>query len=296
MIQNIIERTSTEWVRFSKYEIKEKDGREWITPCADSEIINYNPIESAEQLVLDALNTGRVIYELHIKEEKKREALMTFVHKYGLLGLMTNLSLIGGFMESDLVLLGTNPFFDKDVMDAKDYIWAFMPFGIKEGQPKPDRLSMHLPPLTGSALEYSILFSRNYSERLDWLMPFFKEFFLNFAQCKMYALTDNPATKRSYAEGITGFNIRGLSFHLEMDEKPVMVWDFNSLKMAIETVYAMLITRTDTALRMCKQCGAAFYATHGRSEFCADRCRNQYNVYKFREREKEKEVKNKAES
>ena len=290
-LKDIFEKASSEWVRFSKYEIQEKDGREYITPAADSELTIINPLQSVELLILDALNTGRIIYDLNIKETQKREALMNFVHRYGLLGLMTNLPLVGGFMESELVLLGKTPFFDEDIMDSKEYIWSFMPFGVKEGQPKIDKHPIPATLLTGRALEFSIVFSRNYSERLDWVMAFFKEFFINFAQCKMYAITDNPAEKRSYAEKIPGFAVHNLSFHLEMDDKPVMVWDFNSLKMAIETVYAVSVTRADAALRMCKHCGAAFYATHGRSEFCGDKCRNQYNVYRFREREREKETK-----
>ncbi|HBT64618.1 MAG TPA: hypothetical protein DEB10_08170 [Ruminococcaceae bacterium] len=66
-----------------------------------------------------------------------------------------------------------------------------------------------------------------------------------------------------------------------------MVWDFNSLKQMIETVYAVLVSKAETPLRMCKHCGKAFYATHGRSEFCDTKCRNQYNVYKFRAKEKQ---------
>ena len=107
MINSLFEKASSEWIRFSKYEIKEKDGREYITPCADSEIYMYDPLQSAEQLVLDALNTGRMIYEKHIKEEQKREALLSFIHKYGLLGLMTNIPLVGGFIESDNVRGGS---------------------------------------------------------------------------------------------------------------------------------------------------------------------------------------------
>jgi len=294
VLQDLFEKTSSDWVRFSKYEILEKDGVEWITPAADSELLPYNPVEIAEQLVLDALNTGRMIYEQQLEEPKKREILMAFVQNYGLLGLMTNFPLIGGYMDGGRVLLGPNPFFDTDVMETKDYIWYFQPFGVKEGQPKTDKLPLPIALMSGKDLEFSIVFSRNYSERMDWVMAFFKEFFINFAQCKMYALTDNPAEKRSFEQDISGFTVRGLNFHLEMDKKPTMVWDFNSLKMAIETIYAVSITRADAALRMCKHCGAAFYATHGRSEFCSDRCRNQYNVYKFREREKEKETKKAA--
>jgi len=54
----------------------------------------------------------------------------------------------------------------------------------------------------------------------------------------------------------------------------------------IETVYAVMVSQTDTTLRMCRHCGKAFIAAHGRSEFCETKCRNQFNVYKFRAKER----------
>jgi len=47
------------------------------------------------------------------------------------------------------------------------------------------------------------------------------------------------------ADIASGFCEYGLGFHMKMDGKPILVWDFNSLKTAHETVYAFLVSSAD---------------------------------------------------
>ena len=294
-LRDFFEKTSSDWVRYSKYEIKEKDGQEYITPAADSKIELFNPLDSAEDLVVDSLNVGMLLCIGDLDTQTKQDMLISFAHTYGLLGFMTAIPLNGNFMEYPHVFFGRNAFFDVGMMETKDYLQLFQPFGIKEGQlgclgeqqtqfatsPR-DGFSLPVTLITGKTLEYSIVFSRNYAERIDWFEGVLKQFYMHFAACKGYEGTDNPALKDAYAETISCFSEYGLGFRMGVDGKPTMVWDFNSLKMVIETIYAFLISAADTPLRMCKRCGKAFYAKHGRSEFCSGRCRNQFNVYKSR--------------
>lgn len=280
-LREFFEKTSSDWVRYSKYEIKEKDGQEYITPAADSKIELYNPLESAEDLVVNALNVGMFLCIGELDTKTKHDMLISFAHSYGLIGFMTAIPLSGNFMEYSHVFFGRNAFFDVGFMETREYLKLFQPFGIKEGQPR-DGFSLPVTLITGKTLEYSIVFSRNYSERTDWFEGVLKEFYMHFAACKGYEGTDNPALKDAFADTISGFSEYGLGFRMGVDGKPTMVWDFNSLKMVIETIYAFLISTADTPLRMCKRCGKAFYAKHGRSEFCSSRCRNQFNVYKSR--------------
>ena len=280
-LRDFFEKTSSDWVRYSKYEIKEKDGQEYITPAADSKIELFNPLDSAEDLVVDSLNVGMLLCIGDLDTQTKQDMLISFAHTYGLLGFMTAIPLNGNFMEYPHVFFGRNAFFDVGMMETGEYIKLFQPFGIKEGQPR-DGFTLPVTLITGKTLEYSIVFSRNYAERIDWFEGVLKQFYMHFAACKGYEGTDNPALKDAYAETISCFSEYGLGFRMGVDGKPTMVWDFNSLKMVIETIYAFLISAADTPLRMCKRCGKAFYAKHGRSEFCSGRCRNQFNVYKSR--------------
>jgi hypothetical protein len=279
-LHTIIEKISAEWIRYSEYEYREQDGREYLTPAADSFIMQYNPLDVAEDLVADALNLGALFCQSEIMTEKEKAALLGFVSKYGLLGFMMAIPLNGNFMEYPHVFFGRNAFFDVGYMETRDYLQYFQPFGIKEGQPKGvmDKITL----LMGKDLEYSIMFSRNYAERTDWLFGVFSEFYTHFAACAAYHTTDNPALKDHCAGVASGFREYGLGFRMVMEDKPILVWDFNSLKMAMETVYGFMLSDAAEPLRICKKCGKESFASHGRLEFCSGRCRNQYNVYKHR--------------
>jgi len=277
-LHSIFKRTSSEWVHFSKYEYREIGGREYLTPAADSDISIYNPLDVAEDLVVDALNLGALLCQSEELTEKGKAALLDFTRKYGLLGFMTAIPLNSNFPN---VFVGRNGFFDVDFMETKDYLQIFQPFGIKQEQP---RTGFTLPPalLMGETLEYEIVFSRNYSERTDWLFGVFSEVYTHFAACAAYHATDNPVLQGRCADIVSSFCEYGLGFRMRMDGKPTMMWDFNSLKTALETVYAFLVSSAGQPLRICKHCSKVFYATHGRTEFCSGRCRNQFNVYKSR--------------
>ena len=73
----------------------------------------------------DALNLGALFCQSETMADKEKAALIDFVGKYGLLGLMTAIPLNGGFMEYPHVFFGRNSFFDVDYMETKDYLQYF---------------------------------------------------------------------------------------------------------------------------------------------------------------------------
>jgi hypothetical protein len=186
----------------------------------------YNPLDSAEDLVVDALNVGMLLCLGELDTQKTHDMLISFAQSYGLLGFMTAIPLNGNFMEYPHVFFGRNAFFDVGLMETGEYMKLFQPFGIKEGQPR-DGFSLPVTLITGKTLEYSIVFSRNYAERTDWFAGVLKEFYMHFAACKAYEGTDNPALKDAYTESVSGFAEYGLGFRMGIDGKPTMVWDFN---------------------------------------------------------------------
>jgi predicted nucleic acid-binding Zn ribbon protein len=279
---DLFEETSSDWVRYSKYEFKTAaDGKEYLTPTADAEIEIYNPLDVAKDLLADTLNLGRALCEQDELTADGKDGIMNFVLKYGLFGYMTAIPLNGNFMEYPHVFFGRNPYFDVDFMETKEYLEYFQPFGIKQGQ----RGGFAL--FTSKALEFAIEFSRNYAERTDWIFDYLREFFQHFLACASFDKTDNPALRGVYAEIISSFREYGLGFQMRMADKPVLVWDFNALKTLMETVYGFVVSDKDEPLRICKHCGKVFFITHGRSLFCSERCRNQFNVYKNRAKKKD---------
>lgn len=127
-MKNLFERTSSNWVRYSEYEWKEaKNGKLYLKPTKTAQPSIYDPIRDYQQLVLDAINIGRM------KSQKKtpteiQKAIQQFAVKYGLLGLMTALPTTPNFMDYEAVYLPKNHFIREETMSTKDYLDLFFPF------------------------------------------------------------------------------------------------------------------------------------------------------------------------
>ena len=56
---NLFQRTSSYWVKYSEYVIREaRDGNRYVRPSPKARAIVYDPLKDAEALVVDALNVG----------------------------------------------------------------------------------------------------------------------------------------------------------------------------------------------------------------------------------------------
>ena len=73
---------------------------------------------------------------------------------------------------------------------------------------------------------------------------------------------------------------------IKKDDKPVIEWNFNSLKLAIDTMFALNETTERKTVKMCKHCGKPFSSENLKAEYCSPQCRNQANVYKSRAKNK----------
>ncbi|WP_456068230.1 hypothetical protein [Eshraghiella crossota] len=72
------------------------------------------------------------------------------------------------------------------------------------------------------------------------------------------------------------------TYHIELRERPALVWDFNSLLLCIQMMFSFMLTDDNSSLKVCKHCGKAFAAARSNMEFCSPQCKNHYNVYKSR--------------
>ena len=85
---------------------------------------------------------------------------------------------------------------------------------------------------------------------------------------------------------IKTFKVSNLTCKIEMLEKATLVWDFNSLKQAIDTILLLNETNERKTVKMCKHCGKVFSSQNLKAEYCSPQCRNQANVYKSRAKNK----------
>ena len=85
-MNNLFQKTSSNWVRYDKYEWKEdKKGTLYITPSPDAKVSLYNPLKDTEQMVLKAVNLGLMCMNKNNTQEQLQNAIMDFVTGYGLL-------------------------------------------------------------------------------------------------------------------------------------------------------------------------------------------------------------------
>lgn len=87
---NSIQTEISYWVVKRSYSVKRIDGLEYIIPDEDIPLTIANPLEHEKRLLCDALNLGR-----RLKENEPRfhsAMVLDFVSKYGLLGIMTDIT------------------------------------------------------------------------------------------------------------------------------------------------------------------------------------------------------------
>ena len=54
-------------------------------------------------------------------------------------------------------------------------------------------------------------------------------------------------------------------------------------------MFSFMLTDEDSPLKLCKHCQKVFAASRQSNLFCSPKCKNQYNVYKSRKKNKEQE-------
>ena len=188
-MKNLFKHTSSSWVRYDRYEWKkDKNNKYYITPAPDATPQIFDPLKDYKPMVLDALNIGLMIRRS--SQRKIREAVMVFVHKYGLLGLMTALPTTPKFVDYRAVYLPVNHFIREETMDTTKYLELFFPFQKPDFKKKgkdsawfigDDRTMLALALTFRKEPDAQIMcFMRNYAERYDWLVQVFQDWSFTF--------------------------------------------------------------------------------------------------------------------
>jgi len=279
-IADIFKYSQSDWVKYSDYEYKASpNGELYIMPTKNATVNVYNPLQEMDKLLIDTLNIGRLAAADEPEMPKVKSEILTYVKRYGLLGFMISFPLSMDFLEKNYVLLGDNPLTNEQTMKTKDYLKLFIPFKIEQSENDsnlPAAMFMSRPPV------YEIAFGRGYGEKFEWICGLFSKMFIHFAAAFYYDKTEDIAVKSMYAGIVDAFKMYGLGFRVKMMGAPTLLWDFSSLKTAIDTLYGFYLTDPDRPLRICKHCRKVFVTRNTRGEFCSIPCRNQFNVYKSR--------------
>ena len=302
-MNNIFQNSSSHWVRYSKYELKEAaDGNLYVTPAKNAKPDVYDPLKDADAMVLDAMNVGLMMMERK-DDAEVAVAIMQFVTNYGLLGLMTALPTTPTFMEYEAVYLPKNSFIREETLSTEAYIKNFYPFEQPDFKKRGiesvwnisgDRDMMALAmTFSNKPLAVNMCLQRDYAERYDWVAAQFKDWAFTFCTSLFYYRdfdSIDEDTKNIYRQAMTAFDGIAPSYHIALMDKPTIVWDFQSLLLGIQMMFSFALANEQKPLRACKHCGKAFMASRPSAVFCSPRCKNQYNVYKSRGKDRTTET------
>ena len=153
-----------------------------------------------------------------------------------------------------------------------------------------DRAMMALAmAMVDKPMAVSMSFQREYSERYDWMKQQFIDWaFTHFNSFFYYEQYDelNMDTRRLMQESMAAFGGNAPTYHIALMDRPTIVWDFHSLLLGIQMMFSFMLTDKDNPIRSCKHCAKTFVASRPSAVFCSPQCKNKYNVYKSRAKDK----------
>jgi hypothetical protein len=230
--------------------------------------------------------------------ETIKNSIMDFVTDYGLLGFMTALPTTPEFITYEAVYFPKNHFIKNESMTTEEYLSYFFPFDdisfMKNGMESlwqitdPSMIALAMT-LNNIPQAVSMSFQREYAERYDWLVTLFKDWAFTFISSFLYYQDFDrmDETSRSlYRQGMAAFEGISPTYHIELLDRPTIVWDFHSLLLCVQMMFSFMLTDEKSPLKVCKHCGNVFVAHRPNSVFCSGRCKNQFNVYKSRAKDK----------
>ena len=298
------EHSNSTWVRYSEYEWKQaENGKLYLTACADAKPTIYDPLKEYQQLVLDALYIGRLGMKQNQDDTEIQAEIKAFAEKYGLFGLMTALPTTPSFMDYEAVYLPKNRFIKKETMSTEEYLNLFFPFDKLDAVKRSveslwniegDNMMMALAmTMSDRPMAVNMSFQRQYSESYEWMKQVFTDWAFNATTVFLYyndydKLDDDY--KQLMRQSIRAFGGNAPIYYIDLLEQPTLVWDFHSLLLGIQMMLSFMLTDKNNPMRVCKKCSKFFVASRPSAVFCSPRCKNQYNVYKNRAKNKTDET------
>lgn len=199
--------------------------------------------------------------------EKAEEPILNFVNRYGLLGVIAELPLNKDFYNHELVFLDGNLFTASGVMETEEFEDLF----LEKAKPR----------ITKSFKLDDYIKSKNYSEPITWIAEYIHELYEILLLSVKYKA--EPDAVSFLLNDRLKTNIR---YRLTVTDKIQMQYEFHSLMGVLNFTMANLLSAEGSPLKICKHCQRAFISRNKRAEFCSERCRNQFNVYKSRAKAK----------
>ena len=288
-MKQLFERVSSYWVRYDKYVIRtDAKGTKYVTAAEGARPQIIDPLEDAQTMVLDALNAGRLFFGKKAPEREQEAGILRFVHRYGLLGLMTALPTTPKFMQYEKVYLPKNHFIREEALETERYLDCFYPFKklnirkhttefIWEVEGDTDAMALAMT-FANDPDAMSMSFQKEYAEPLEWIAKALKDMTFPFITSKyFYEHGDafDADEKKLMAQGVAAFGGIAPTYRIALLDKPTIVWDFHSLLIGLQMMFSFMMAEDKTPLRMCDSCDTIFVAKRKTQRYCCDKCRRK---------------------
>lgn len=79
-------------------------------------------------------------------------------------------------------------------------------------------------------------------------------------------------TREIYRAGMAAFEGIAPEYHIELRERPTMVWDFHSLLLAIQMMFSFMLVDETATLKLCPNCYKAFFTENEDDVYCSENC------------------------
>ena len=260
----------------------------YITAAPDARPTIIDPLEDPQTMVVDALNVGRLFFGKKAPEREQEAGILRFVHRYGLLGLMTALPTTPKFMQYEKVYLPKNHFLREESLETQAYLDYFYPFKklnirkhktefIWEVEGDTDAMALAMT-FANDPDAMSMSFQKEYAEPLDWIAKALRDMTFPFITSKyFYEHGDafDADEKKLIAQGVAAFGGIAPTYRIALLDKPTIVWDFHSLLIGLQMMFSFMLAEDKTPLRMCDSCDTIFVANRKNQRYCCDKCRRK---------------------
>ena len=184
-------------------------------------------------------------------------------------------------------------------MPTMDYLDLFFPLVkldvVKRGVEsmwniQNDRAMMALAmTMTDKPMAVNMSFQREYAEPYEWIKQQFIDIAFTYLTSVLFYEdydTMTPEQRLLMQQGMEAFGGNAPTYRIALLDKPTIVWDFYSLMLGIQMMFSIKLTDTENPVRCCKHCLQTFVASRPSAVFCSSQCKNKYNVYKCKAKDK----------
>ena len=184
-------------------------------------------------------------------------------------------------------------------MPTMDYLDLFFPLVkldvVKRGVEsmwniQNDRAMMALAmTMTDKPMAVNMSFQLEYAEFYEWIKQQFIDIAFTYLTPELFYNDYNkmtPEQRLLMQQSMEAFGGNAPTYRIALLDKPTIVWDFYSLMLGIQMMFSIKLTDTENPVRCCKHCLQTFVASRPSAVFCSPQCKNKYNVYKSRAKDK----------